>query len=226
MKKFFYGLIIGLIIGAGGCFYLVSKINNMKGGLADKIKEYVQPEVHVSEQVLKEKLVTCSELTTMKYEIAGQISREEQYSLLKELGINHGKKSFTVNYKASVNLAIDLTQADIKVDSTNTVRLKLPSAKVQSLTVPSESLEIVSEKKSLINWENKNDMIEALRDCEEHAKKNCDMNDLVKKANDEAVKCLQSLLSPMVENADGTKPYQVEIIIEDNSAPAEVPAAK
>ena len=123
-----------------------------------------------------------------------------------------GTKKFTVKYAATIAFAVDLSKADIKVD-TNVVRIDLPSATLQSLSIPSDSLHIVSETKSLINWENKNDMKEALQDAEKHALKTCDTTKMIRMANTEAVKTLSTLLCPLTEGENGEKAYQVIITI-------------
>jgi hypothetical protein len=176
---------------------------------------FVKSESHINEEVLREKLETCSELTSAKYQVEGQITRTESYktgySWLNQLGT----KSFTVKYSATIAFAVDLAKAKISVDSnTNIVRIALPSATMQSLTIPSDSLNIVSETKSLINWENKNDMKEALRDAEIHALKTCDTTKMIRMANTEAVKTLGTLLCPLTESEDGEKAYQVIISID------------
>jgi hypothetical protein len=200
MKGFFIGLIIGILVAAGVCVYL------------SKMNMFVKAETHINEEVLKEKLLTCSELTSAKYQVEGQITRTESYktdySWLNKLGT----KSFTVKYSATIAFAVDLAKAQIKVDS-NVVRINLPSATMQSLTIPSDSLHIVSETKSLINWENKNDMKEALRDAEIHALQTCDTTKMIRMANTEAVKTLGTLLCPLTESEDGEKAYQVIINI-------------
>lgn len=202
MKGFIIGLVIGILVAAGACVYL------------SKMNMFVKSESHINEEVLREKLETCSELTSAKYQVEGQITRTESYktgySWLNQLGT----KSFTVKYSATIAFAVDLAKAKISVDSnTNIVRIALPSATMQSLTIPSDSLNIVSETKSLINWENKNDMKEALRDAEIHALKTCDTTKMIRMANTEAVKTLGTLLCPLTESEDGEKAYQVIISI-------------
>ncbi|MBO7567844.1 MAG: DUF4230 domain-containing protein [Bacteroidales bacterium] len=202
MKGFIIGLVIGILVAAGACVYL------------SKMNMFVKSESHINEEVLREKLETCSELTSAKYQVEGQITRTEsyktEYSWLNQLGT----KSFTVKYSATIAFAVDLAKAKISVDSnTNIVRIALPSATMQSLTIPSDSLQIVSETKSLINWENKNDMKEALRDAEIHALKTCDTTKMIRMANTEAVKTLGTLLCPLTETDDGEKAYQVIISI-------------
>jgi hypothetical protein len=203
MKGFIIGLVIGILVAAGACVYL------------SKMNMFVKSESHINEEVLREKLETCSELTSAKYQVEGQITRTESYktgySWLNQLGT----KSFTVKYSATIAFAVDLAKAKISVDSnTNIVRIALPSATMQSLTIPSDSLNIVSETKSLINWENKNDMKEALRDAEIHALKTCDTTKMIRMANTEAVKTLGTLLCPLTESEDGEKAYQVIITID------------
>ena len=203
MKGFIIGLVIGIVLAAGACVYL------------SKMNMFVKSESHINEEVLREKLETCSELTSAKYQVEGQITRTEsyktEYSWLNKLGT----KSFTVKYSATIAFAVDLAKAKISVDSnTNIVRINLPSATMQSLTIPSDSLQIVSETKSLINWENKNDMKEALRDAEIHALKTCDTTKMIRLANTEAVKTLGTLLCPLTESEDGEKAYQVIITID------------
>ncbi len=201
MKSFFLGLIIGLVLGCGACIYL------SKAGM------FVKAETKINEQVLKEKLLTCSELTSAKYQVNGEITREESYKTGNSFIDQLGTKRFTVSYAATIAFAVDLAKANIDADS-NIVRIHLPSAKMQSLTIPSDSLHIISETKSLINWENKNDMKEALRDAEIHALKNCDTTKMIRMANTEAVKTLGTLLCPMTESENGEKAYQVIITID------------
>ena len=203
MKGFIIGLVIGILVAAGACVYL------------SKMNMFIKSESHINEEGLREKLETCSELTSAKYQVEGQITRTEsyktEYSWLNKLGT----KSFTVKYSATIAFAVDLAKAKISVDSnTNIVRINLPSATMQSLTIPSDSLQIVSETKSLINWENKNDMKEALRDAEIHALKTCDTTKMIRMANTEAVKTLGTLLCPLTESEDGEKAYQVIITID------------
>jgi hypothetical protein len=200
MKKFLFGLILGLIIGAGTCVYL------------SKNGKFVKEETFINEEVLREKLLTCSELTSAKYQLSGVITREENYGTGLSFFDKLGTKKFTVKYAATIAFAVDLSKADIKVD-TNVVRIDLPSATLQSLSIPSDSLHIVSETKSLINWENKNDMKEALQDAEKHALKTCDTTKMIRMANTEAVKTLSTLLCPLTEGENGEKAYQVIITI-------------
>ncbi|MBO4772216.1 MAG: DUF4230 domain-containing protein [Bacteroidales bacterium] len=202
MKGFIIGLLVGILVAAGVCVYL------------SKMNMFIKSESHINEEVLREKLLTCSELTSAKYQLTGQITRTESYNTGAGWFDKLGTKSFTVKYAATIAFAVDLAKAKISVDSnTNVVRIDLPSATLQSLTIPSDSLTIVSETKSLINWENKNDMKEALRDAEIHALKTCDTTKMIRMANTEAVKTLGTLLCPLTENENGEKAYQVIISI-------------
>ncbi|MBQ9214120.1 MAG: DUF4230 domain-containing protein [Bacteroidales bacterium] len=203
-------MIIGILLAAGACVYL------------SKMNMFVKAETHINEEVLREKLETCSELTSAKYQVGGHITRTESYKTGNSWFDKLGTKSFTVKYAATIAFAVDLAKAKISVDSnTNVVRINLPSATMQSLTIPSDSLQIVSETKSLINWENKNDMKEALRDAEIHALKTCDTTKMIRMANTEAVKTLGTLLCPLTESEDGEKAYQVIISINGETEKAE-----
>ncbi len=211
MKGFIIGLVIGIVLAAGACVYL------------SKMNMFVKSESHINEEVLREKLETCSELTSAKYQVEGQITRTESYNTGTSWFDKLGTKSFTVKYAATIAFAVDLAKAKINVDSnTNVVRINLPSATLQSLTIPSDSLKIVSETKSLINWENKNDMKEALRDAEVHALKTCDTTKMIRMANTAAVKTLGTLLCPLTENEDGEKAYQVILSINGDIEKSEV----
>ncbi len=220
MKKFLFGLILGIIIGCGVCYYL------------SQIGKFFKEEVVINEEVLKEKLMTCSELTSAKYQLTGQITREENYGTGFGWFDKMSTKSFTIKYSATIAFAVDLSKAAIKVD-TNVVRIDLPSAALQSLSIPSDSLQIINEKKNLINWENKNDMKEVLQDAEKHALATCDTAKMIRLANTEAVKTLTTLLCPLTESQTGEKAYQVIITINGEteepqiSAPnTELPTAK
>ena len=200
MKAFFIGLILGIALGCGACVYL-SKTGN-----------FLKAETHINEEVLKEKLLTCSELTSAKYQLNGQITREESYKTGLGWLDKMGTKSFTIKYSATIAFAVDLSKAAIKADS-GVVRIDLPSATLQSLSIPSDSLRIVSETKSLINWENKNDMKEAFQDAVKHALAHCDTTKMIRMANTEAVKTLTTLLCPLTESENGEKAYQVIVTV-------------
>jgi len=200
MKAFFIGLILGIALGCGACVYL-SKTGN-----------FLKAETHINEEVLKEKLLTCSELTSAKYQLTGQITREESYGTGFGWFDKMATKSFAIKYSATIAFAVDLSKANIKVDS-SVVRIDLPSATLQSLSIPSDSLQIINEKKNLINWENKNDMKEALQDAEKHALKTCDTTKMIRMANTEAVKTLTTLLCPLTESENGEKAYQVIVTV-------------
>ena len=79
MKGFIIGLVIGILVAAGACVYL------------SKMNMFVKSESHINEEVLREKLETCSELTSAKYQVEGQITRTEsyktEYSWLNKLGL-------------------------------------------------------------------------------------------------------------------------------------------
>ena len=173
---------------------------------------FLKAETHINEEILKEKLLTCSELTSAKYQLTGQITREESYGTGFGWFDKMATKSFAIKYSATIAFAVDLSKANIKVDS-SVVRIDLPSATLQSLSIPSDSLQIINEKKNLINWENKNDMKEALQDAEKHALKTCDTTKMIRMANTEAVKTLSTLLCPLTESENGEKAYQVIITI-------------
>lgn len=224
MKKFLFGLILGIIIGCGVCYYL------------SQIGKFFKEDVVINEEVLKEKLETCSELTSAKYQLTGQITREEsyktKYDFLNSISKRFATKSFVIKYSATIGFAVDLSKAAIKVD-TNVVRIDLPSATMQSLSIPADSLQIVSEQKNIFNWENKDDMKEALQDAEKHALATCDTTKMIRLANTEAVKTLTTLLCPLTETENGEKAYQVIITINGEteepqiSAPnTELPTAK
>ena len=211
MKKFLFGLILGIIIGCGVCYYL------------SQIGKFFKEEVVINEEVLKEKLMTCSELTSAKYQLTGQITREENYGTGVGWFDKIGTKKFTVKYAATIAFAVDLSKAAIKVD-TNVVRIDLPSAALQSLSIPSDSLQIINEKKNLINWENKNDMKEVLQDAEKHALATCDTAKMIRLANTEAVKTLTTLLCPLTESQTGEKAYQVIITINGETEEPQISA--
>ncbi len=211
MNKFLFGVILGITIGCGVCYYL------------SQIGKFFKEEVVINEEVLKEKLMTCSELTSAKYQLTQQITRKENYGTGFGWFDKVSTKSFTVKYSATIAFAVDLSKATIKVD-TNVVRINLPSATLQSLSIPSDSLHIINEKKNLINWENKNDMKEILQDAEKHALATCDTTKMIRLANTEAVKTLTTLLCPLTESQNGEKAYQVIITIEGETEEPQISA--
>ena len=112
MKKFIFGLIFGIALGVGTSAYL------SKAGL------FIKEETFINEEVLKEKLLTCSELTSAKYQLKGHITRTKNYGTKLKWFDNISTKSFTVRFSATLAFAVDLSKANNKVD-TNTVRSKI-----------------------------------------------------------------------------------------------------
>ena len=213
MKKVFAGLLLGIVC-AGALFWCFR--DRLVGDALDKLLAAVQakPTITVDENALKEKLETCSDLATAKYEISNSFALSSQSELMKLFG-EHGKKVINVKYAATIHFAVDLSKAAVNVDNaTNTVNVKLPSAKMHSINVPAKDIEIVEQRGSLLNSITTDDMKVVIESIEEDATSTCDMDKMVRMANTQAVKCMASLLSPITVSGDGAKTCKVNISID------------
>jgi len=225
MKKVLFGLLLGIVCAVAAIWYLRDKMEGLFGDFAAKTT------ISVDENALKEKISTCSDLATAKYEISNSFTLSSQSEIMKIFG-DHGKKVINVKYSATINFAVDLSKANVSVDqTTNTISVKMPCATMHSVNVPAKEVQIVEQRGSLVNSISADDMKVVISSIEEDAVTTCDMDKMIKKANTQAVKCMSALLCPITKAENGDKTYQVSVSIDgptdyDETASPSLPEAK
>lgn len=147
------------------------------------------PTVRMDTTTVTQQLERCQDLVTAKLEYRGLVTYEEG-----DIDFIN-KKGFTMIYDADVAASVDLSKADVAVDGRN-VTIKLPHAKLESVSIDPDSLKFYDEKFALFNWQNKTDTAEALKLANKDAESKVDKTSLLKTADKQAKKAIESMLAP------------------------------
>ena len=111
-------------------------------------------------------------------------------------------------YDATVAAGVDLSKADVAVDG-RAVKIVLPQAKMTSISIDPDSLKFYDEKSALFNWQNRTDTQEALKLAKKDAKKKIDGSALIKTADDQAKRAVETLFAPFT----GDNGYNVTVSV-------------
>ena len=162
-----------------------------------------EPKVTVSATSIEERLSKCSSLTTARLDYRGIIKYSEgEIDFIT-------KKSFSMIYDAHIKAGIDLSQAEVKV-SGKEIQVKLPSPKIQDISIDSDSLEFYDEKFALFNWTNKEDTTKAIAYAKEDASAKAGQTDILTQAREQAVTVIETLIQPIAD--DSSNSYTLKII--------------
>ncbi len=114
-------------------------------GLFLKPKEKTE----IDSNIIKNKLVSVQELTTVKYNYTnmGQFENSNTFYGYK---IPFTSKKFIISYDGSVNIGVNLADMDVTIDS-NKIKIKLDHAKILSHEIYEDSLKIFDEQNSIFN---------------------------------------------------------------------------
>lgn len=114
-------------------------------GLFLKPKEKTE----IDSNIIKNKLVSVQELTTVKYNYTnmGQFENSNTFYGYK---IPFTSKKFIISYDGSVNIGVNLADMDVTMDS-NKIKIKLDHAKILSHEIYEDSLKIFDEQNSIFN---------------------------------------------------------------------------
>ena len=162
-----------------------------------------EPKVTVSATSIEERLSKCSSLTTARLDYRGIIKYSEgEIDFIT-------KKSFSMIYDAHIKAGIDLSQAEVKV-SGKEIQVKLPSPKIQDISIDSDSLEFYDEKFALFNWTNKEDTTKAIAYAKEDASAKAGQTDILTQAREQAVSVIETLIQTIAD--DSSNSYTLKII--------------
>lgn len=114
-------------------------------GLFLKPKEKTE----IDSNIIKNKLVSVQELTTVKYNYTnmGQFENSNTFYGYK---IPFTSKKFIISYDGSVNIGVNLADMDVTIDS-NKIKINLDHAKILSHEIYEDSLKIFDEQNSIFN---------------------------------------------------------------------------
>lgn len=163
---------------------------------------YKEKEPQISSTAIEAKLEKCSELATARLDYHGLV----QYSEGEIPLIN--KKGFSMIYDAEIRAGIDLSQAKVSV-SGKTIRITLPEASIQTITVNPDTLEFYDSQYALFNWTNKEDVTTAMEYAKQDAQTRAGSTELLAQAKEQAETVIETLLIPITDHSPNS--YQIEI---------------
>ena len=148
-------------------------------------------EPEITNTFISEKLEAVSELTTAKLTYTGLVRYTEGNIPFLT------KKEFNMLYRAGVRAGIDLSQANIDVTDSE-VKLTLPKAEIQEISVDADSIQFYDESFALFNGEKREDTVEALKVAEEDVRENGNMEELMAEAQEQTEILLTGFLDELI----------------------------
>lgn len=107
------------------------------------------------------------------------------------------KKSFVMVYTATLRAGVDLSDVEVKDRGDRKIMIKIPHATIQGTpNIDPTTIEFTDEKKSLLSWNKKEDVAEALAKAKEDVSNNdsIDTTLLLTRADDHAEELIHALL--------------------------------
>ena len=176
MKKIIVGLIIALlIIGviAGGIYYW-----NHRDIPSD------------TTGIVTARLENASECTTQKLIYNGAVKNESGKIPIID------KSTFLMTYTAVVRAGFDMSDVKVYVKD-KTIRIIIPKAEIQEITIDPSSLEFYDTSFSILHTEDKKAVKQALKDAKEDAKEKAGLSELLKAADEHAETLIRSLIADL-----------------------------
>ena len=164
------------------------------GGMAIQKHREVEAMEKIDNTSISQKVVGLKQMTTAQLTYHGLVEYEEG----KIRFIN--QKEFLMTYTAKVTAGVDFSQAEVK-ESGNQITVKLPAAKIQTITIDPDSIEFYDIKKALFNRVSKEDAIEAEKIADEDIRASMDKKELLNTATIQAREMVKEIMNPAL--ADG-----------------------
>lgn len=189
-KGFSLGIIIGVLVSVIIVLILVIGVG-VGYTVYTKSKSLINPQPQITSAFLQSKLVDASDLTTAELSYNGIIHYD-----------NGGipwitQKKYSMLYSATVEAGIDLSGVEIEVTD-DTVKVKLPEVQVSEPDVDVDSVEFYDDSFALLNWESKEDAIDAIKEAKKDCKEKADLDGLEAKAYENAKKLVEELLKDLI----------------------------
>ena len=174
-------VIIVILAGIAIGFLLAQVVQNRKKKAA------------VTSTLIESRLQDCSDLTTCNLMYVDLVKYEDGTIPWMT------KKSFSMIYQANIRAGIDLSKAIVKVTPRN-VRIEMPETEIQSIEVDTDSLRFYDEHFALFNWNNKEDISNAIQMAREDAQQHVDFDQLKEQARKQAELVIRKLVGPTIDN--------------------------
>lgn len=179
-KKFNTRISISVIIA----FILVGFLSSQL------LTQFKKKKVVVSTSTIEQSIQNISELATSKLLYRGIVRYEEgQIKFIT-------KKGFTMIYDASIKAGIDLKKVKVDINKRN-INITLPQATILDININSDSLQFYDEEISIFNWQDKNDLVSALKYAKEDANSKIDKTTLKKQAMEQTKIIIKGFLEPL-----------------------------
>ena len=155
----------------------------------------------VDTNMLLATLEEASELTTAKFNYTG-------VTKYKDSGVKFlTKADFTMVYKATARIGIDVKEVEITADDAQkVVYIKIPKAEVLDVKVDASSIQYFSESFSLFNPDEKEDGNKAIALAEKEAKKEVESMGGLEMADNQAETLIRGILSNALP-----RDYRIEV---------------
>lgn len=177
IKAVVYLLIV--IILAGMVVYLTQSLRRER-----------QPEI--TGTFIDSKLEAAGELTSAKMIYNGLIHYSDgTIPLLTQ-------KAFNMTYRAEAHAGVDLSQAKTEVTDTEVI-VTLPAVEILDISIDDDSIQYYDEKAALLNWERKEDALDAIASAKEDVEQQTqEMEDLETMAREQAKTLITGMLSETI----------------------------
>ena len=177
IKAVVYLLIV--IILAGMVVYLTQSLRRER-----------QPEI--TGTFIDSKLEAAGELTSAKMSYNGLIHYSD--ATIPPLTQN----AFNMTYRAEVHAGVDLSQAKTEVTDTEVI-VTLPAVEILDISIDDDSIQYYDEKAALLNWERKEDALDAIASAKEDVEQQTqEMEDLETMAREQAKTLITGMLSETI----------------------------
>lgn len=180
VKKFLtIGIILLIALGLSFLFGSIYKSKEMT------------PEI--SSTLIKNKIVSAKELTTLKYHYTnmGQFENQNTFYGYK---VPFTSKKFIVSYDGTIHAGIDLDKLNVAVNDKK-ITVTIPKAQILSHEIDEDSLKVFDERESIFNRIDIEDYNNFSKDQKKEVEDKAVQNGLLKEAEEEAEKAIYSLLS-------------------------------
>ena len=110
------------------------------------------------------------------------------------------QKAFNMTYRAEVRAGVDLSKANTEVTDSE-VTVTLPAVEIFDISIDNDSIQYYDEKAALLNWERKEDAMDAIASAKEDVEQQTkEMDDLETMAQEQTKTLITGMLSETVSN--------------------------
>ena len=187
--------IFQVIIGIAAVIIIIA-VSLIAGILIHKKWTDKEKEVpRITSYEVTERLESVSELTTQKIIYQGYIHYEEGSIPFID------KKSYSMTYTAEIEAGIDISEIEV-TDAGDRIIIEIPDSDVQSIYVDPESVQFHDESFAILNWDSKEDGVEAVKNAEADAKEHADISKLKEEADKHAKELIEDLFQDAISDQE------------------------